>query len=69
MVLDPFGGLREAWYGLNLLGCENCIMFVTAFYPYYQTYFPLKSGTTAFTEREQHWETIGGLVMLPVDGP
>ena len=69
MVLDQFGGLREAWYGLNLLGCENCIMFVTAFYPYYQTYFPLKSGTTAFTEREQHWETIGGLVVLPVDGP
>ena len=69
MVLDPFGGLREAWYSLNLLGCKNCMMFVTAFYPCYQMYFPLKSGTPAIKEREQHWETIGGLVLLTVHGP
>ena len=64
-----FWGLREAWYDHKRLGCENCMMFVTAFYPCYQMYFPLKSGTPAIKEREQHWETIGGLVLLTVHGP
>ena len=54
---------------LKRLGCENCMVFVTAFFPCYQMYFPLKSGTPAIKEREQHWETIGGLVLLTVHGP
>ena len=45
---------------LKRLGCENCMVFVTAFFPCYQMYFPLKSGTPAIKEKEQHWETIGG---------
>ena len=39
----------------------------TAFYPYYQEYCSMKSGSLAF--REQHWETIGGPVVIPFDGP
>ena len=55
------GDLREAKGRCKHAPTKNCMMSVTAFYPYYKEYCLMKSGTTAPVERTQYWGRMWGL--------